>query len=57
MLYALCVPRWPSNFVKSSQEVTQEVEVVFSLKESPQPLDFITEVSLRDFGLAFVKGP
>lgn len=33
VLHTLCISRWPSNFSKSSLEVAQVVEAIFSLKE------------------------
>lgn len=56
MLCALCVLRWPSNFMKPPLEVAEVVEIVFNQKERPRPLDFIIEASLKDFGLAPVEG-
>lgn len=32
------------------------MEVTFSLKENPWPLDFVTKANLRDFGLASTEG-
>lgn len=52
MLCALCIPSWLINFAKPSLKVAQVVEVVFNMKESPQPLDFIMKVSLKDSELA-----
>lgn len=57
ILRMLCAPKWPSNFVKSSPEVAQVVEVTFSLKDNPRLSDFITKASLKDSGLAPIRGP
>lgn len=50
--HALCILRWPSNFSKSSLEIAQVVETIFSLREGPWALDFITEESLKAFRFA-----
>lgn len=57
VLYTLCIPRWPSNLVVSFPKVAQAMEVAFCLKENPKPSNFISEASLRDFGLTFVGAP
>lgn len=48
----LCIPKWPSNLAKSPSEITQAMEVVFSLRKDHQTLDLIIEVNLRICGLS-----
>lgn len=54
---SLYVSRWPGNYAVSFTEVTQALEMVFCLKESPKPSNFITKVDLRAYGLAPIGGP
>lgn len=47
-----CLPRWVQSDLTEDLEAHREINVVFSLKAHPQPLDIINKTNLRIYRLA-----